>query len=186
MITLHQGSILDAKVDVIVNPANSHLRHGGGLAKVIEDAARGRHKHPNGFSVDQYQDGHVMVQQWDREHKDHPLVATGDATSTCPGLLPFKAVIHAVGPVWGGGSFFEDDLLYSAHARAIDLAEELGVDSIAFPAISCGIFGFPVERAAAEAICAVRNVPIDVEFWLFEDAHMAAYKSALDRYAPYQ
>lgn len=172
-ITLHQGSILDADVDFIVNPANSHLRHGGGLARVIADAARA---FPPGMHAG---DSAAQATAWNREQEQHPLVATGAVALTTAGALRYRGIIHAVGPVYGGGSFFESALLSSAHAEALALAVQAGGKSVAFPAISCGIFGYPVERAAHVAVRTCLASPLRVEFWLFEDSHMEAFTKAL-------
>jgi O-acetyl-ADP-ribose deacetylase (regulator of RNase III) len=193
-IEIHSGSILDSKADAIVNPANSHLRHGGGLARVIEQAATrifDGTELPGAcvseLKAAQYKSIEQRA-QWADDHTHAPLIATGDAYATSPGRLPFKAVIHAVGPVWGGGDFQEPVLLSSAHQRAIDVAKELGYESIAFPAISCGIFGYPVEQAAQVALATAHwNEPFEyedpfrIEFWLFESEHVQAYTAALRR-----
>jgi len=81
---------------------------------------------------------------------------TGDAKATTAGRLPARWVIHAVGPVWQGGGAGEDEFLASAYRRSLEVAEEIGARSVAFPAISCGIYGYPAERAAPVAIGAVR------------------------------
>jgi O-acetyl-ADP-ribose deacetylase (regulator of RNase III) len=81
---------------------------------------------------------------------------TGDAKATMAGRLPARWVIHAVGPVWRGGESAEADLLGSAHRRALEVAAELGARTVAFPAISCGAYGFPPELAAPVAVAAVR------------------------------
>lgn len=192
MISLHQGSILDAPAEVIVNPANGHLRHGGGLAAVIARAAKDYSKlipitQPHGMHTGVEEDTiKFLADGWQSEQDDAPLIATGDAYATSPGALGpyFRHIIHAVGPIWGGGEFYEADLLRSAHFTALQLASRLGMESIAFPAISCGIFGYPVDKAARQAIAATAYSTLDVQFWLFEDAHMDAYQNALDSYAP--
>lgn len=197
MISLHQGSILDATTDVIVNPANGHLRHDGGLARVIANAAKDYGKlvpitQPHGMhTANEWDRIKALADVWQTEQDNAPLIATGDALATSAGALSpyFKAIVHAVGPIWGGGHFQEAMLLYSAHAQAIKTAARLNAESIAIPAISCGIFGYPVDLAAVTAMNAVVNTtrrlpyPMDVQFWLFEDAHMAAYQAALDCYA---
>lgn len=196
MISLHQGSILDAATNVIVNPANGHLRHGGGLAAIIASAAKDYGKlvpitQPHGMHTG-FEEDRIkrLADAWQAEQDEAPLVATGDALATSAGALSpyFRHIIHAVGPIWGGGQFHEADLLYSAHAQAIKTAARLNATSIAIPAISCGIFGYPVDQAATMAMSAAFNTvarlpyPMDVEFWLFEDAHMAAYQAELDCY----
>jgi O-acetyl-ADP-ribose deacetylase (regulator of RNase III) len=130
-VTLHSGSILDATTDAIVNPANSHLRHGGGLARVIDDAATKPFYVAGTFggTLDELKAARaahdVKRLQWDADHASAPLVPVGAAHATSPGVLDFKAVIHAVGPVWGGGHHYERELLADAHNSAFMLAEEL-------------------------------------------------------------
>lgn len=135
-----QRSILDLDVDAIVNPANSDLMHGGGLAAVIARAAG------LGLAADCEQI--VTVRR----------LPVGSAVSTRAGDLPFKAVIHAVGPRWGDQEPEESErLLTDAHASSLDVLADLGFNSVAFPAISCGIFRFPVELAAPIALRAVSD-----------------------------
>ena len=81
---------------------------------------------------------------------------TGDAKATTAGRLPARWVIHAVGPVWQGGEAGEAELLASAHRRSLEVARDLGARTVAFPAISCGIYGYPPELAAPVAIGAAR------------------------------
>lgn len=165
MTTLHRGSILESKADYIVNPANSFLRHGAGLAKVIADAAAPKDS--------------AERKAWWREQRIAPLIATGNACMTTAGALPYRGIIHAVGPVWNGGSFYERSLLISAYHRALDLAERAGGKSVAFPAISAGLFGFPISSAAIHALYATRQTPLAVEFWLFSDQDFAAFEEAM-------
>lgn len=174
MATIHEGSILDVKAHAIVNPSNYALKHHGGLARIIERAALGGDKIVGS-------DYTYRVTQWKRDHADAPLVATGNVHVTSAGTLDFKAVIHAVGPVWNGGAFREHELLRSAHVQALLRAYALGYESIAFPAISCGVFGFPVEQAAPIAAKAVRDFGrhLDVTFALMEQDHIDAYRHAL-------
>jgi O-acetyl-ADP-ribose deacetylase (regulator of RNase III) len=135
---LVQGDLLAEDVDAIVNPANSGLAHGGGVAGLI--VARG---------------GQVIQDEsyaWVRAHgpagHDRPAV-------TSAGALPCRYVIHAVGPVWGSGD--EDAKLAAAVGGSLRVAEELGLASISLPAISTGIFGFPKERAAPVILAAVND-----------------------------
>jgi len=114
--------ITKCEVDAIVNAANSYLRHGGGVARAIADAA-----------------GPELVS----ESEKAPFVPTGSALATGAGRLPCRQVIHAVGPVWSGGENDEPGLLASAYRSSLTVAEELGCNSVAFPSISTGIFGFP-------------------------------------------
>ena len=119
-----QGDITQEEVDAIVNAANSHLAHGGGVAGAI--VRRG---------------GHVIQEESHRWVEEHGPVPTGSAAITGAGRLPAQYVIHAVGPRWGMGN--EESLLYRAVQSALALADEKGLHSISLPAISTGIFGFP-------------------------------------------
>lgn len=187
MISVRQGSILDSEADCIVNPANSHLAHGGGLARVIALAAMGPPAVNPGMDERDWHSRERLTdvaKAWAAEQRDAPLVPTGGACVTSAGVLPFKAIIHAVGPVWGGGGFKERELLFSAHAEAVMAADHRDFQSIAFPAISCGVFGYPPRLAAPVAISAAMCAPIDVEFWLFSDEHLAAFRQAWMRADP--
>ena len=178
-VNILQGDILSFYGDAIVNPANSFLNHSGGLARVIDTAARG------GSFEDNY--GRVCYRDprggdWVHQQEAAPLVPTGGVHVTGAGVLPYVGVIHAVGPIWGGGNHYEGELLILAHRNAILAAAERGWTRIAFPAISCGIFGFPVEQAAplAVGVAAVgeANYGVECSFYLFEDAHYQAYVAA--------
>lgn len=128
-IQIIQGDITAEEVDAIVNAANEHLQHGGGVAWTI--AKKG------GPGIQKESDA------WIREHGH---VSHTRPAWTSGGLLPAKYVIHAVGPVWGDGD--EDQKLEYALIGSLRLADELKCSSIALPAISTGIFGFPKDRAA--------------------------------------
>jgi O-acetyl-ADP-ribose deacetylase (regulator of RNase III) len=128
-LEIGQGDITSEKVDAIVNAANSQLIHGGGVARAIAERGGG------------------VINEESRKWVDTHGPATHEAPAyTSGGELPCKFVIHAVGPVWGEGD--EEKKLARAIRGSLKLAETLGVESIAFPAISTGIFGFPVRRAA--------------------------------------
>jgi len=128
-IQIVQGDITTEEVDAIVNAANEHLQHGGGVAWAILKKG--------GLAIQQESDA------WIRQHgpvsHSHPAWTSG-------GLLPSKYVVHAVGPVWGDGD--EDRKLSDAVTGSLCVADELTCESIALPAISTGIFGFPKDRAA--------------------------------------
>ena len=134
-LTLYHGDLTEARVDAIVNAANAHLAHGGGVAGAI--VRRG---------------GHAIQRESDEWIKAHGPAGHDRPALTGAGRLPCKAVIHAVGPVWGGGGRNEDANLRAAYASSLELAHAQGFTSIAFPSISTGIFGFPVERAAPIAL----------------------------------
>jgi O-acetyl-ADP-ribose deacetylase (regulator of RNase III) len=111
--------------------------------------------------------------------------ATGDAKATPGFLLPANWIFHAVGPVWRGGSHGEDDLLASCYRKCMELAAEHRVLSIAFPAISTGVYAFPVERAARIAIATVKASPPessvqDVTFVCFDSTTLSVYQQLLD------
>ena len=128
-LQIAQGDITLEKMDAIVNAANEHLAHGGGVAWAI--VKRG---------------GDVIQDESDAWIQKHGLVPHSRPAWTSGGQLPARFVIHAVGPVWGDGD--EDKKLSDAMTGSLRVADELGLQSIAFPAISTGIFGFPKERAA--------------------------------------
>ena len=123
---LVKNSIIDEKIDVIVNPANERLIHGGGVAGLISNS------------------GGPEIQ---RESLQKAPVKTGESTFTSAGKLPFKYIIHTVGPVWRGGTESENELLRSAVLSALKLADELRLTSVSLPSITTGIFGYPLESA---------------------------------------
>ena len=130
-IQVRLGDLTGEEVGAIVNAANSDLAHGGGVAGAVVRAG-----------------GYEIQQESTRWVHTHGPVATGQVAVTGPGRLPCKYIIHAVGPVWRGGGQNEDDLLRQAVENSLLKAEELGLESIALPAISSGIFGFPKPRCA--------------------------------------
>lgn len=132
-----QGDITAEAVDAIVNAANRHLQHGGGVAGAI--------LRKGGPQIQAESDAWV---------RDHGTVTYHEPAYTGAGKLPCRYVIHAVGPVWGDGQ--EDEKLAAAVTGSLRLAGRLGLASIALPAISTGIFGFPKERAAALILPTVR------------------------------
>jgi O-acetyl-ADP-ribose deacetylase (regulator of RNase III) len=126
---LVRGDLTEEKVDAIVNAANAYLQHGGGVAGVI--ARKG---------------GPKIQQESNRWVQEHGPVLHSEPGYTSAGNLPSRFVFHAVGPVWGEGD--EDRKLFQAVSGSLKLADRLELSSIAFPAISTGIFGFPKQRAA--------------------------------------
>ncbi|MAT38995.1 MAG: macrodomain protein [Ectothiorhodospiraceae bacterium] len=121
------GDLTAEETDAIVNAANERLQHGGGVAGAIS------------------RKGGVSIQE---ESDRIGFVHTGEAAATGAGTLPASFVIHAVGPVWKDGSENEDALLEGAVRSALNLAAKMQLESIALPAISSGIFGFPKDRCA--------------------------------------
>jgi O-acetyl-ADP-ribose deacetylase len=137
-LQLVQGDITEEKVDAIVNAANSNLLHGGGVAGVI--VRKGG---------DEIQ---AESKAWVEKHGS---VSHAEPAYTGAGNLPCRYVIHAVGPIWVEGN--EDDKLGSAVVGSLRLAHQLKLESLAMPAISTGIFGFPVERAAKVIYNAIQD-----------------------------
>jgi O-acetyl-ADP-ribose deacetylase (regulator of RNase III) len=137
-LQLVQGDLTEARVDAIVNAANRYLQHGGGLAGAI--SMRG------GFQIQKESDDWI---------KEHGLVSHAEPAYTSGGKLPCRYVIHTVGPVWGSGD--EDAKLAAAVKGSLRLADRLSLHSIAIPAISTGIFGFPKERAAHVILHAIAD-----------------------------
>ncbi len=154
------GDITTMDVDAIVNAANESLSDGAGVNGAIHRAA-----------------GSGLPAAC-REVAPCP---TGEARITGGFALPARFIIHAVGPVWHGGDRGEAQLLASAYRNSLALAEEHGVRTIAFPAISCGIFGYPVAQAAAIAVETVRDCGLDVTFVLFTPQLLAVFEAAADR-----
>ncbi len=163
-----QGDITALPVDAIVNAANEYLRHGGGVAAAI--VRKG---------------GPTIQQESDALIKKRGTLATGEAVVTSGGRLPAKFVIHTVGPVWSEHRPVEaDDLLRKAVRKSLALAEEKGLKSIAFPAISTGIYGFPIDRAAPLLLQEAADylhgeTKLErVLFCLYDDASYQVFKNA--------
>ena len=157
------GDITRLTVDAIINAANTSLLGGGGVDGAIHRAA-----------------GPALLAHCETLGG----CATGDVKATPGFRLPAKWIFHAVGPVWRGGNHNEDELLASCYRRSLELAREHRVRSIAFPAISTGIYGFPPRRAAEIALRTVRahagqNGVERVEFVCFDDATLDIYERLL-------
>ena len=163
-LELHQGDITRLAVDAIVNAANSGLRGGGGVDGAIHRA------------------GGPAIMAECRRIGGCP---TGQAVVTSGGNLPARYVIHAVGPVWRGGNQGEPELLRSAYANSLQRAEELGMASIAFPSISTGVYGYPIELACPIAIGAAIDHVLQgaalqrIVFCLFSAGDYAVYEEHL-------
>lgn len=163
-IRTEQGDITRAKVDAIVNAANSTLLGGGGVDGAIHRAA-----------------GPGLLD----ECRDIGGCPTGEARITGAYNLPHRHVIHTVGPIWQGGGYGEAELLANCYRNSLDLALDHACDSVAFPAISTGVYGYPKEPATKIAVDAVRawldanDADLDVVFVCFDAATLAIYKRAL-------
>jgi O-acetyl-ADP-ribose deacetylase (regulator of RNase III) len=161
-IDVVSGDITREAVDAIVNAANSSLLGGGGVDGAIHRAA-----------------GHELL----ADCRELGGCRTGDAKTT-PGFgLPARWVIHTVGPVWRGGGGGEPDLLASCYRRSLEEADRVGARSVAFPAISTGIYGYPTGLAARVAVDSVRGATTDVElvrFVCFDAPTEATYRELTD------
>ncbi|HTS91567.1 MAG TPA: O-acetyl-ADP-ribose deacetylase [Stellaceae bacterium] len=163
-IELRLGDITTLAVDAIVNAANSALAAGGGVCGAIH---------------------HAAGPELEQECETVGFCPTGEARLTRGYRLPARYVIHAVGPIWQGGGGNEDGLLASCYRNSLALAVEHGIRSIAFPAISTGIFGFPGERAAGIAVAEAkqflaRGAAIDrIIFCCFGAESLTHYQRAL-------
>jgi O-acetyl-ADP-ribose deacetylase len=165
VIELVLGDITQQHVDALVNAANPMLLGGAGVDGAIHRAG-----------------GPAILEECKRLGGCEP----GDVKATGAGELAARYVLHAVGPIWRGGDANERALLAAVHRRAIELADELRCDSVAFPAISTGAYGYPVELAAPvaigatlEALAAHPNVDL-ARFVFRDDSTRAPYRAALD------
>ena len=168
-LELIQGDITKAEVDAIVNTANKELIGGGGVDGAIRRAG-----------------GEAIVQACNAIRNRQGGCPTGTAVITTGGNLPAKYVIHTAGPVWQGGNQGESDLLASCYKECLQLAVENEGDSIAFPSISTGVYGYPTEKAAKVALQTIQNsvgsgakAPECIQFILFDDATYNCYVKAL-------
>ena len=165
VLELIEGDITKIAADAIVNAANSALAGGGGVDGAIHRA------------------GGPSIMQELRHYDGCP---TGTAVATGAGALPAKFVFHAVGPVWRGGARYEADLLASCYWTCLQMAEERELKTITFPAISTGIYGYPMEAAAkiaVDAVCSHFENPgtqlRKATFVLFGRIALEAFKAAL-------
>lgn len=167
-LTLVQGDITRQRVDAIANAANTGLVGGGGVDGAIHRAG-----------------GPSIMAECDRIRSERGGCPTGTAVITTAGDLPAEVVVHTAGPRWRGGSHGEKDLLASCYRCCLELVEKGGYRTIAFPSISTGIYGYPIEEAARVAISTVgawlSEAPgrlDEVRFVLFSAADLAVYTAA--------
>jgi O-acetyl-ADP-ribose deacetylase (regulator of RNase III) len=167
------GDITRVAADAIVNAANESLAGGGGVDGAIHRAG-----------------GPAIMADLEARYGRARRCPTGSAVISAAGNLPATWVVHAVGPVWHGGAAGEAALLASAYRSAFALADDAGARSVTFPAISTGVYRYPVEEAAAIAVTAVTDAlasAVSVRlatFVLFSEASFAAFEAALRRIGP--
>ncbi len=166
-IELIKGDITKIKADAIVNAANSSLLGGGGVDGAIHRAG-----------------GPQILEECREIRNKQGKCSTGEAVVTTGGNLPVKYVIHTVGPVWNNDKEKCSALLANCYKNALMLAESLGVNTIAFPNISTGVYGFPKELAGKIAVDEVKNFRSDVIqkviFVCFDDENENIYKRLLE------
>jgi len=171
-LTITTGDITHEHVDAIVNAANAGLMGGGGVDGAIHAAG-----------------GPAILEECRKIRAQKGGCPAGRAVITTAGALPAKKVIHTVGPVWRGGAHGEAETLASCYRQSLKLAAAKGLRTIAFPSISTGAYGYPIEKAAATALKTVilemnglKNID-EVRFVLFTQRDLEAYSRALDAIA---
>jgi O-acetyl-ADP-ribose deacetylase len=170
-IRIMRGDITTLKVDAIVNAANSSLMGGGGVDGAIHRAGGAA----------------ILAACREIRSKEYPHgLPTGQAVITGSGQLPCRRVIHTVGPVWNGGEQNEREQLSAAYRNSLALAAQHHLNTLAFPAISTGVYAFPKEDAAKIAIGVVRSfladspLPKEVIFVFFSDEDMELFRTAAE------
>jgi O-acetyl-ADP-ribose deacetylase (regulator of RNase III) len=167
-LLLLQGDITRLGVDAIVNAANERLAGGGGVDGAIHAAA-----------------GPSLAEECRRIRQERGGCPTGQAVATGAGDLPARHVIHTVGPIWRGGGQGEPELLRSCYKNSLELARSLDLESVAFPAISTGVYGYPRREAAEIAVEAtlefLRGEPPSWQVWhvLFDAGSLELWEAAL-------
>ncbi len=172
-LQLVQGDITRQDVDAVVNAANKQLQHGGGVAAAIARAG-----------------GSQIQAESKRWIEEHGPVSHANPAFTSGGKMPCQYVIHAVGPRWGSGN--EDDKLEEAVLGSLRLADDLDLQSVAFPAISTGIFGFPKKRAAKVILLAVETYSSqhpesglnEIRIVLYDDPTAQAFSQVWGQHKP--
>jgi O-acetyl-ADP-ribose deacetylase (regulator of RNase III) len=166
-LQLVQGDITAQRVDAIVNAANAQLAGGGGVDGAIHRVG-----------------GPALIEETRRKYPEG--CPTGSAVASVGGNLPCRVVLHAVGPQWRGGTKGEPEMLRSAYRTCLELAVRHQCKSVAFPAISTGVYGYPMDLAADHALAAVRDFllresrPAEVRFVLFDAGAYGAFSRVLE------
>ncbi|RKD30606.1 O-acetyl-ADP-ribose deacetylase [Thermohalobacter berrensis] len=168
-ITLLKGDITKQDTEVIVNAANSSLMGGGGVDGAIHRAG-----------------GPEILKECKEIRKNQGKCPTGEAVITSGGNLKAKYVIHTVGPIWRGGNNKEPQLLSNAYKNSLKLAHENNIKTIAFPSISTGAYGYPIEKASIVALNAVKEVLNkitfeEVRFILYSGEDFEVYKDKIEK-----
>jgi O-acetyl-ADP-ribose deacetylase (regulator of RNase III) len=172
-LSLVQGDITQQQTDAIVNAANSSLMGGGGVDGAIHRAG-----------------GPAILEACKKIVAEIGRLPAGQAVITTGGNLWAKHVIHTVGPVWRGGDKGEPETLASAYRESLKRADEAGLQSVSFPSISTGVYGYPVDLAARVAVESTRaflsqNTSLkQVVFVLFDSVTYGAYQQALENLSP--
>jgi len=169
-VSLVRGDITRQSVDAIVNAANSSLLGGGGVDGAIHRAG-----------------GPQILEECKEIRRTQGTCPAGQAVITSGGKLPAKFVIHAVGPIWHGGTDGEAETLAGAYNNSLKLAVEAAVGTVAFPSISTGAYGYPVDKAASVALSAIKSfcerdeTLNEIRMVLFDERSLETYKRVLAR-----